>query len=85
MKRPPPEGYFAALLDPTLMRMGIRVALVVGSILFTINHGAALAQGKMTKSRWASGLLTYLVPYAVSVHGQYTSQRRQALEEAGRS
>jgi len=31
-----------ALLDPTLAPTALRVSLVVGSLLFTINHGAAL-------------------------------------------
>ncbi len=68
------------LLDPKFMPTATRVSLVVGSILFTINHGAALAKGEMTKTRWLSGLVTYLVPYSVSVHGQYTSRSRRSLE-----
>ena len=51
--------------------MALRVALVVGTILFAINHGAALTQGKMTKARWFSALLTDGVPYAVNIYGQY--------------
>ena len=72
------QGYLAALADPEMAGAAVRVAIVVGSLLFTINHGAALAQGKMTQGRWASALLTYCVPYCVSVHGQYTSQQRHA-------
>lgn len=67
-------GYLTALGNPVMMRMAIRVAIVVGSLLFTINHGAALMQGKMTPGRWASALLTYCVPYAVSIHGQYIAR-----------
>ncbi|MFP4104039.1 MAG: nitrate/nitrite transporter NrtS [Coleofasciculus sp.] len=50
---------------------------MVGSILFMINHGSAVVQGKMTRDRWISGLLTYLVPYGVNIHGQYISRSRQ--------
>jgi hypothetical protein len=71
-------GYCLALIDPTKMRTAIRVALVVGSVLFTINHGAAFVQGKMTRGRWASALLTYCVPYAVSIHGQYIADEQHA-------
>ena len=53
-----------------------RVALVVGSVLFTINHGQALVKGKMTQGRWISGILTYCVPYSVSLHGQHQSRKR---------
>ena len=75
------RGYFAALIDPSLTRMAIRVALVVGTVLFTINHGAALVQGKMTRIRWFSALLTYCVPYAVNIHGQYVMRDSQALRK----
>ena len=50
------------------------MALFIGTVLFIINPGSALWKQKMTKQRWISGLLTYLVPYAVSIHGQYLSQ-----------
>ena len=70
------QGYCAALLDRKLMPTALKVAAVVGTI-FVVNHGSALVQGKMTRSRLFSGLLTYLVPYAVNIHGQYISRLRQ--------
>lgn len=70
------KKFVYALCDPKLAPIALRVSLVVGSVLFTINHGAALAKGEMTKTRWLSGLVTYLVPYSVSIHGQHTSRRR---------
>ena len=69
----PLKGYLIALIDIKLMRTGVKVSIIVGSLLFTINHGSALAQGQMTRDRWISGLLTYLVPYAVNIHGQYVA------------
>ncbi len=69
------KGYLAALVDPQYCGMALRVALIVGTVLFMINHGAALVQGKMTRMRWFSALLTYCVPYAVNVHGQYMAQQ----------
>lgn len=68
------------LFDPKLAPTAIKVSLIVGSILFTINHGAALVKGEMTRNRWLSGLITYLVPYSVSIHGQYTSRSRHSIE-----
>ncbi|MBN3948976.1 MAG: nitrate/nitrite transporter NrtS [Nostoc sp.] len=53
----------------------IRVALVVGTTLFIVNHGAAVLEGKMNRDRWLAGLVTYLVPYTVSIHGQHASVR----------
>jgi len=65
-----------ALIDPNLAPTALRVALVVGSLLFTINHGAALVKGEMNRNRWLSGLITYLIPYSVNIHGQFTSSRK---------
>ena len=53
----------------------LRVALVVGTILVIINHGPVILQRKMTRQQLLSAALTYLVPYMVSVHGQYSSRR----------
>ena len=65
------RGYLKALVTPSMARRAVRVALVIGTLLFVINHGAAVRSGTMTPSRWISVGLTYLVPYAVSIHGQY--------------
>ena len=68
------------LFDPKLAPTAIRVALIVGSILFSINHGAAMIKGEMSKTRWLSGLITYLVPYSVSIHDQHTSRTRRSVK-----
>jgi membrane protease YdiL (CAAX protease family) len=70
------RGYFFSLIDPQYIPTALKVAVVVGSILFAINHGSALLHGKMTQERWISGCLTYIVPYFVNVHGQYISRYR---------
>ena len=67
-----------ALLDPTLSPTALRVALVVGSLLFTVNHGAALAKGEMNRIRWFSGLISYVIPYGVNIHGQHSSRSRSS-------
>ncbi|NJL84296.1 MAG: nitrate/nitrite transporter NrtS [Chloroflexaceae bacterium] len=71
------KAYFRALVDPSLAPTAIKVAILVGSLLFLLNHGPALVQGKMSQERWISSLLTYLVPYGVNIHGQYISRSRQ--------
>lgn len=73
----PPGEFITTLFDKELMPTALKVAVFVGSILFAINHGAALVQGKMRRDCWISGLLSYLVPYAVNIHGQYVSRSRQ--------
>ena len=74
------NGFIQALVDPRLAPTAFKVSLIVGSILFSINHGTALAQAEMTRTRWLSGLITYLVPYSVNIHGQYTSRSRSSLK-----
>ena len=56
-------------------RMAIQVALVVGTVLFTINHGQAVLHGEMSPDRWLSAMLTYCVPFMVSIHGQSSQQK----------
>ncbi len=71
------QGYLAALKNPRLMTKAIRVALVIGTLLLLINHGAAIRAGTMTRDRWFSAGLTYLIPYLVSIHGQYMAMGDQ--------
>lgn len=68
------NGYLRALVTPHLASRAVRVAFVIGTLLFAINHGAAVRSGTMTQARWISAGLTYLVPYAVSIHGQFMGQ-----------
>lgn len=76
MKSKAIKHYIDSLSDRQLMPSAIKVALVVGSILFTINHGWAVIQDQMTLARWISGGLTYIVPYLVNIHGQHISRIR---------
>lgn len=55
----------------------LKVALVVGSVLFMINHGSAFISGQMNRQRWLAAGLTYIVPYLVNIHGQYASKIRR--------
>lgn len=65
--------YFTVTQKPC-RTTAIRVALIVGTILFTINHGSAVVAHEMSYGRWVSALLTYMVPFIVSIHGQSTCQ-----------
>lgn len=62
------------LADRHCRNFSIRVALMVGTLLFIINHGGALMAGEMDAQRWLSAILTYGVPFMVSIHGQSTCQ-----------
>jgi hypothetical protein len=75
------KRYLLSLVDPEFMSTGLKTAVVVGSLLFVINHGLALARGEMTKERWAAVAITYLMPYLVNVYGQYSYRRKFALRQ----
>jgi hypothetical protein len=65
------------LVDKKSRPTAFKVAIVIGSILFVINHGAALFKGQMDRDRWISASLTYIVPYFVNMHGQFVSRARR--------
>ena len=65
-----------ALIDRNYAPTACRVALIVGSVLFAINHGAALVKGEMNRNKWLSGLITYAIPYSVNIHGQFTNSQK---------
>lgn len=75
--------YLNALGDRPMIYTSLRVALLVGTLLFCINHGSAVVQGKMTRARRVSALLTYLVPCCVSFHGQVSSSRTKYEQQEG--
>ena len=68
------RGYVIALGDRRYAKTGIKVAVFVGTILLVINHGKAILESTMTEERWLAVGLTYIVPYLVNVHGQYSVQ-----------
>jgi hypothetical protein len=71
--------YGCCLLNPEMMPTAFKVALIVGSLLFLINHGSAWLSGTMTGDRWLSAGFSYLVPYGVNIHGQYISHQRKKI------
>ncbi|EKQ67554.1 hypothetical protein OsccyDRAFT_3834 [Leptolyngbyaceae cyanobacterium JSC-12] len=74
------RGYLASLFDRDLIPTGLKTAFVVGSLLFVINHGLAFWRGEMSQERWVSVLLTYLMPYLVSVYGQYSYRSKVGMK-----
>ena len=56
-------------------RTALLVAVVVGAVLIAVNQGIPLVLGEpMTLGRWISTLLTPIVPFFVSCHGQGLKQ-----------
>jgi hypothetical protein len=78
-------GFCQAWVSPVFRSIALKVSLIVGSVLFVVNHGAAVIEGEMTTERWFSAAVTYLVPYTVSVHGQYVAKLRRGSQDSSES
>jgi hypothetical protein len=52
--------------EPAVVRRSIKYAIIVGTILITINHGTILLSGGLTRMRLLQMGLTVIVPYLVS-------------------
>ena len=57
-----------ALLYPRVRDRALRVALVVGTILFAINQLDVVLRGELSALVVGKIALTYLVPYSVSTY-----------------
>lgn len=62
---------------PAHLRRTIRIAIVVGTILFVINQLQVVLDGKATAGTWLRVTLTYLVPFCVSNYGVLVATRRK--------
>jgi len=67
----------AVVLHRPHLRQTIRIALVVGTVLFTINQLDVVVRGAATPVVWLKVGLTYLVPFCVSNLGILIASRRQ--------
>ncbi len=65
------------MVYPPFLKKTIRVALIVGSVLFTINHLDEVISGRATAAVWFKGALTFLVPFCVSNIGILVATRRK--------
>lgn len=76
------KKFGVSLVNPNYAPLGFKVAIVVGSILFVINHGTTLVKGKMNQERWVSAAISYLVPYMVCVHSQHMSNAKHKSDKS---
>lgn len=71
------RGIVAYCLERDTLAHSVRAALVVGTILALINHGADLLSGQLS-ARWIVPMLvTYLVPFTVATYGQVHGKRHR--------
>ncbi len=58
------------------LKKTIRIALIVGTILFSINHLDEVIRGRANFVVWLKIFTTYLVPFCVSNFGLLIAARR---------
>ncbi len=80
MRQPPSwrtarEALPVVLHRPHLIRTAL-TALIVGTILFLINHLDTVVTGQAATATWIKTGATYLVPFAVSNIGLLVGSRR---------
>jgi hypothetical protein len=68
---------FRVLVLRRHLRATIRIALVVGTVLFAINQLDVVLAGEATTSTWVKSGVTYLVPFVVSNLGVLTGTKRR--------
>jgi hypothetical protein len=59
------------------LKATVRIALIVGTVLFVINQLDVVLSGNATTSTWVKGAITYLVPFVVSNLGILTATRQR--------
>ena len=69
------SGTLARCCEPATIALALRVALIIGTLLNLINHFDVLFGAPLTRAVEAQIVLTYIVPYFVSTHGQVWGKR----------
>lgn len=73
-----PREALGLFLRGATLRTGLRVALVVGTVLSLVNQGQTIADGAATVSTWVRVGVNYLVPFLVSSYGFLAGRRNPA-------
>ena len=69
----------------SVVRRGIAYAVVVGTVLITINHGDAVLRGDFTLRLLVKMVLTPMVPYLVSTFSSVGAMRRTSVNHRNES
>jgi hypothetical protein len=59
------------------LRATIRIALIVGTVLFAINQLDVVVTGRASTTTYVKSAVTYIVPFVVSNLGVLTATRQQ--------
>jgi hypothetical protein len=79
----PLPGFLEVARRPAVVRRALRYAVVVGTILVSINHGDAILRGDVSTGRLLRIVLTCMVPYCVSTASSVEATRAFARERGG--
>ncbi len=69
------HDWLTLALERRVVRRAALCALIVGTILISINHGDAILAGDVSPRRWLQMGLTMLVPYCVSTYSSVSAMR----------
>ena len=75
------QSWLSYCLEADSLRFSLKTALIVGTILAIINHGYAIVTGHFTSGEIYSLLLTYCVPFTVSMVSQVQGKRQRDLAQ----
>ena len=64
-------------LERATLLFALKLALVVGTVLALINHGQAIFTGHVTFDQLIPILITYCVPFSVSMYSQVQGKRER--------
>ena len=67
--------WFRLAFSPSVVKRGLKYAVVVGAILIGINHGDAILAGEVDGGRLLRMGLTVMVPYLVSTTSSVAALR----------
>jgi hypothetical protein len=76
-KRVNKRSIISYCLERATLVFAIKLALVVGTILALINHGQAIITGHLTFDQLLPILITYCVPFSVSMYSQVQGKRER--------
>ena len=66
----------ALLTQKSIHLRALNIALIVGTLLCLINQGDIIISGNITNIQWTKLLLTYLVPYGVSLYSAISALKK---------
>jgi hypothetical protein len=76
-KRVNKRSIISYCLERATLLFAIKLALGVGAILALINHGQAILTGHLTFDQLLPILITYCVPFSVSMYSQVQGKRER--------